>query len=456
LGARFKTPRSAAYAEPSAVLTERRSVDVFADWHGLPACTLMGTLHAPVVRGKEVFSFEYDAVWLAAASSHQRTPLDPALRLAPGPQFVSAERANFGLFLDSSPDRWGRVLMQRREAHRARDAKRKERRFLELDYLLGVYDGHRLGALRFRHSGAKEGPYLDDDAELASPPWTSLAELEQASLHLERDPEARDPRNAAWLRLLIAPGRSLGGARPKASVRDRKQRLWIAKFPSHRDAVDVGAWEHVVARLAERAGIDVAESRCQRFAAKHHTFLTRRFDRTASGARLHFASAMTLLERSDGEEGASYLDLAQVLIRSGASPERDLEQLWRRMVFYVCVSNVDDHLRNHGFILERRGWRLSPAYDMNAVASGDGLTLNISETDNAQDLDLLRQVAPIFRVKSARAKAIVEEVCLVVRTWPKLAKSAGLSRTEQEQLAPAFRVAVSKSSIISRAKISSA
>jgi len=395
----------------------------------------MGLLHATPARGKEVFSFELDREWLGSANTHA---LDPALRLGPGPQFLAAGRDNFGLFLDSSPDRWGRVLMQRREALLAREGARKERRLTELDYLLGVYDGHRMGGLRFRTDG---GPFLDDDAELASPPWTALRELEEASLRLEQDEEGSDPRAARWLRMLIAPGRSLGGARPKASVLDGAKQLWIAKFPSARDTHDIGAWESAVAALAARAGIHMAEVGRRRFASRHHTFLTKRFDRTSSGERVHFASAMTLLERVDGEEGASYLDLARVIQRHGASPAADLEQLWRRIVFFVCVSNVDDHLRNHGFLLGPRGFSLAPAYDINPVATGSGLSLNISETDNAQDLALVKEVAKYFRVDSRRANVIVDEVTAAVAGWRKAAKAADLSRTEQDQMAPAFRVA---------------
>ncbi len=412
----------------------RRTVEVWADWESLGGAARMGVLHAAVARGKDVFSFEYDPLWLSRKDARL---LDPGLQLLAGPQFPGQGRDNFGLFLDSSPDRWGRVLMQRREAQLARETKRPEKRLTELDYLLGVYDGHRLGALRYRIG---TGAYLDDNSELASPPWTSLRELEQASLRLERTGAERDPRYGAWLKLLLAPGRSLGGARPKASVVDSKGHLWLAKFPSHRDIEDIGAWESVLHSLAQRAGVVTTEARRQRFGSHHHTFLTRRFDRTPRGGRLHFASAMTMLERADGEEGISYLDLAQVLIRQGAHPARDLEQLWRRIVFFVCVSNVDDHLRNHGFLLEPKGWSLAPAYDMNPVASGGGLSLNISETDNAQDLELVLDVAKHFRVKSKRAAEIVDEVIAVVRGWRSEAKRAHISRVDQDRMAEAFRV----------------
>lgn len=413
---------------------ERRSVQVVADWDGLGGPTPMGTLHAVMGRSRETFSFEYDGAWLPSARSIE---LDPALRLLPGPQFVAAGRDYFGVFLDSAPDRWGRVLLDRREAYRARREGRAARALRELDYLLGVYDGHRLGALRFRLGG---GPFLDDDARLASPPWTSLAELERASLALERGDAEEHPDYGRWLGLLLAPGRSLGGARPKASVVDARADLWLAKFPSRADTHDVGGWEGVVASLARAAGVLTSETKIARLGSTHHTFLARRFDRRGRG-RLHVASAMTLLERRDGEEGASYLDLAELLARSGAHPARDLEQLWRRIAFFVCVANVDDHLRNHAFVLERTGWSLAPAYDVNPVPTGRALTLAISETDATLDLDLVLDVAASFRVRAARARAILREVTSAVGRWRAEAKAARIPRAEQDRMAEAFGAA---------------
>lgn len=334
------------------------------------------------------------------------------------------------------------MLLQRREAARARIEGRRPRRLREWDYLLGVFDGHRAGGLRFRTDPA--GPFLDDDASPASPPWAKLGELQALSLRLEEDGIEDEPDYLRWLGMLIAPGRSLGGARPKASIVDDRRELWIAKFPSRDDTEDVGAWEMVTHELAQRAGVTVPPARCERFGRAHHTFVTRRFDR-AGGRRLHMASAMTHLELGDGQsEGASYLQLAEVLIQRGAAPARDLEQLWRRIVFFVCISNVDDHLRNHAFVLEPAGWRLAPAYDMNPVAWGDGLTLNISDIDNAQDLDLAREVAPYFRVKPVRAAAILKEVLEAVRDWRSTAARRGLSREAQERMARAFRIADAK------------
>ncbi len=416
-------------------MSGQRVIEVWADWEGLGAATVMGRLFATPSRGREIFSFEYDRTWLNSPHLQQ---LDPTLGLYSGQQYPPVTRMNFGIFLDSCPDRWGRVLMLRREAQRARSEGRSERRLLESDYLLGVHDGHRMGALRFR----TDGPYLDDTTDLAAPPWTSLRELEHACLQIERDDADEDPDYGKWLRMLIAPGGSLGGARPKASVLDERNRLWIAKFPSRGDMVDVGAWEGVVHELAGRAGVVTPEAQTRRFGSPHHTFLSRRFDRTERGERLHFASAMTLLERGDGDnaaEGVSYLELSDLLIRLGASTTSDLEQLWRRIVFFVCVSNTDDHLRNHGFMLEPNGWSLAPAYDLNPDPHGEGLRLNISESDNAQDLGLVMDVAPFFRVKPTRARKIIGEVVSAVRGWRNLAKARGLSRSEQDRMEPAFR-----------------
>jgi len=241
--------------------------------------------------------------------------------------------------------------------------------------------------------------------------------------------------------MLIAPGRSLGGARPKASVVDQAGCLWIAKFPSARDLEDIGAWESVVHELATKAGIQTTEARHEKFGSAQHTFLSRRFDRTPDGSRIHFASAMTLLDKSDGEPGASYLDMADIIVRQGAHPERDLEELWRRAVFFMCVSNADDHLRNHGFLLEEQGWSLSPAYDMNPVAASDGLSLNVSESSNAQDLELARDVAKHFRVNASRANEIIEKVLGAVRGWRAEAKRAHIPRSEQERMRSAFHLA---------------
>ncbi|MEQ8715819.1 MAG: HipA domain-containing protein [Cyclobacteriaceae bacterium] len=415
----------------------KRHIYVFADWKEVDGPLLMGILSSELLRGKEIFSFEYDKTWL---SSKHAQILDPDLQLYTGPQYLNEEnKSNFGLFLDSSPDRWGRALMQRREAAEARLNNRERKKLFETDYLLGVHDGHRMGGLRFKLD--LEGPFLSDDERQASPPWTSIRELEQISLRLEEEDAVDNPEYLQWLNMLVNPGSSLGGARPKASVLDPDGHLWIAKFPSQRDKGDIGAWEMVTYELAMTAGINMAKCQARKFSNDHHTFLTKRFDRTGDGKRIHFTSAMTQLGYTDGADavaGVSYLDLVEFITRHGANVGGDLEELWRRIAFSVCVSNTDDHLRNHGFILTNEGWLLSPAFDINPVETGTGLKLNISEDDNALDLNLVMEVHEYFRLNEASARAIIEEVKNAVRQWPVLANKYRIPRAEQELKAPAF------------------
>jgi len=411
-----------------------RAVYVYADWKGMSGSQLMGVLYAELLRGKEVFAFEYDKEWLQSDFAQR---LDPDLDLYSGLHFLSDSKTNFGVFLDSSPDRWGRMLMRRREAAMARKEERKAVSLFETDYLLGVYDGHRMGGLRFKLS--PDGPFLDDNKEMATPPWASIRELEQVSLRLEDDNVVDNPDYLKWLGMLVAPGASLGGARPKASIVDEKGQLWIAKFPSGNDQFNTGAWEMVTYEMAKAAGIDMAVCKAQQFSGKHDTFLTQRFDRTTDGQRLHFASAMTMLGFMDGEEGASYLDMVDFLTTNGANVDSNLEELWRRIVFSICVSNTDDHLRNHGFILKPEGWVLSPAYDINPVETGKGLSLNISDSDNALELDLAVEVAKYFRLSEKRAGEITKEVTTAVKAWRRIAKKNGISNAECDLKSTAFR-----------------
>ncbi len=419
-----------------ATATTKKDIRVYADWQGLATPVLMGVLNAISAKGKETFSFEYAAAWIQSGFSQM---IDPDLQLFSGAYYPRDDKQNFGIFLDSCPDRWGRVLMQRREAAIAKKEERHPKKLAESDFLLGVYDGHRMGALRFKLEDA--GVFLNDNAAMASPPWTSLRELEQASLKFEED-NTDDPKYLKWINLLIAPGSSLGGARPKASVMDAKNNLWIAKFPSKNDDKDIAAWEMVTHELAIKAGVNIAEAKLQQFNNRYHTFITKRFDRNAKGQRIHFASAMTLLGHKDGEDaaGASYLELAEFIIRHGAAVEKDLEELWRRIVFSIAVKNTDDHLRNHGFLLTGKGWTLSPAYDINPNEYGKGLSLNISDTDNSLDLDLALEVAGLFRIDDKKANKIIKQVTIAVSDWKKIAAKYKISKAEQDRMAAAFEL----------------
>lgn len=416
---------------------ERKHIYVYADWIGINGPLLMGTLFVDIVRGEEVFSFSYDKNWIANGLGRE---LDPDLLLYSGNQFLEEGKSNFGIFTDSCPDRWGRVLMQRREAIIARQQSQIPRKLHESDYLLGVYDVNRMGALRFKLD--QDGDFLSNRNEFTTPPWARLRELEQASLKIEEDGDETSEEYIKWLNMLISPGSSLGGARPKASVVDEVGNLWIAKFPSKYDDTNVGGWEMVAYQIAIDAGVNMSECRAQKFNNNNYTFLTKRFDREFSG-RIHFASAMTCLGKVDGSDhtlGVSYLDLAEFIIRSGSNVNEDLEELWRRIILSICISNVDDHLRNHGFILEETGWRLSPAYDINPSADGDGLKLNISEHDNSQSLELALSVIEYFRIERSRAMKIIEDVLSATSKWREFATNLGISRRKQDLMARAFRV----------------
>ncbi len=271
--------------------------------------------------------------------------------------------------------------------------------------------------------------------------WIGLNRRNQ----LEKEAQPYTTAHIQWLNMLIAPGSSLGGARPKANILDDKGHLWIAKFPSGHDAKDMGAWELATARMAQQCGIVMSECRAQRFSSNHHTFLTKRFDRNDAGRRIHFASAMTLLGYTDGAnyaDGISYLEIAEWIMGNCDHTDQNLEQLWRRMLFNIAVSNCDDHLRNHGFILTNKGWLLSPAYDINPDENGMGLKLNISEDDNSLNFDLALSQAGYFGLSDTRAKTILNEMKSVVANWHKYATACGISRSEQEFVAGAFRYSI--------------
>ncbi|MCJ7446834.1 MAG: HipA domain-containing protein [Bacteroidales bacterium] len=414
----------------------QKTIYVYAHWTGMKEPVYMGELKAEFTRGKEIFSFSYSESWLASRYSQI---LDPELQFYSGSQYASDEKQNFGVFLDSSPDRWGRLLMRRSEAALARSEGRTEKTLRESDYLLGVFDGHRMGALRFKEN--PDGPFLNNNEELASPPWTSIRELEQISLRLEDDKAIEDPEYFKWLMMLVNSGSSLGGARPKASVIDDKKNLWIAKFPSKTDIKDISGWEMVANELASNAGMNVAVSRIQKFSNKYYTFLTKRFDRTTDGERIHFASAMTMLGYTDGtdfHDGVSYLEIVDFLTNNGADIESDLTELWRRIVFNIFISSTDDHLRNHGFILTEKGWILSPVFDINPNEDGSGLSLNISLDDNALNLDIPLEVVEYFRLNKESGLKIIEQIKKSVSNWRSVANKYQLPKSEQELMAKVF------------------
>ncbi len=406
---------------------------VYADWKGINGPIQIGILSAHFAKAKKAFSFEYTREWLNKGLYQL---LDPDIGFYSGPQYPT-DKENFGIFLDSMPDTWGKTLMKRREAQDARAVERKAKTLYEIDYLLGVYDESRMGALRFKTD--PDGPFLDNDDQNPTPPWSSLGDLQEAVRHLENDFESDSMRK--WIAVLIAPGSSLGGARPKANIIGKDKDLWIAKFPSKTDTVDKAAWEFLTYKLAIACGIEMAESKIEQISGGYHTFLTKRFDRE-NGNRIHFASAMTMTGNTEDTlktKASSYLDIVDVIINYGTDVEDNLHQLWRRIVFNIAVSNTDDHLRNHGFILSEKGWKLSPAYDLNPSTEKNGLALNIDMDDNSLSFQLTKSVGDYFRLREKDMNIIIHEVLSVVSDWKSIAKQIGISNKEQILMDAAFR-----------------
>jgi serine/threonine-protein kinase HipA len=412
-----------------------KEILVYADWYMFDSPQLIGKLHFASLRGKTVYSFEYDNEWIKTGIA-----IDPELPLFSGLHYASSHD-NFGIFKDSSPDRWGQLLMKRREILLSKIEQKEPRTLFGIDFLLGVHDSHRMGGLRFKERA--DGDFLSNDERLAAPPWTSLRDLEFAVEQYEKNADNLDENSLKWINQLIAPGSSLGGARPKADVVDTNGKQWIAKFPSNKDDTDVGLWEMVVHTLAIQAKITVPNAIIKRLASPYHTYLSQRFDRTADNKRIHFASAMTLLQRTDGDDadsGVSYLDLVGFIKSACTDVIENLEELFRRVLFSVCVSNTDDHLRNHGFIYAEAGWTLSPAFDINANETGTGLKLNIDDEDNSLDIDLVMKTAPYYLLSNQRAEEIKKEVTKAVSSWRKLATQHKIPLSEIERKAKAFRV----------------
>ncbi len=414
--------------------TGKQDIFVFAHWQGMQEPQQVGTLSALQAKGKKAFSFEYDKNWV---KSKQQLLLDPDIQFYSGLQYPN-NKENFGVFLDSMPDTWGRTLMKRREAQQAREKGERAKTLYEIDYLLGVYDESRMGALRFKTE--LEGSFLDNNNQNPTPPWSSIRELQEAARNFDNDEDNDQVKK--WLAVLMAPGSSLGGARPKANILDENKELWIAKFPAKNDTVDKAAWEYLAYQLAIRAGIGMAPSKIEKISSDYNTFFTKRFDRE-NGARIHFASAMTMTGNNEEmirDNQASYLELAEFIQNHGTSVNENLEQLWRRIVFNIAISNTDDHLRNHGFIITKKGWILSPAYDINPSIDKNGLALNIDMDNNALDYELAKSVGEYFRLEKNQMDKIIQEVLSAVATWKVVAKKIGIPLKEQHLMKKAFRL----------------
>jgi serine/threonine-protein kinase HipA len=416
--------------------TGKSNILVYIHWTGMEQPRRIGILSVQHGKGRQSYSFEYDNKWI---NSNEQSILDPDIGWYSGQQFPN-RKENFGIFLDSMPDSWGRTLMTRRENLKAREEGRPVRLLKDIDFLLGVNDECRMGALRFKLD--ETGPYLNNDTKFPIPALAFIRDLQHGIDIIESGEESKEADEI--LHILIAPGSSLGGARPKSNISDESGQLWIAKFPSKNDIIDKGAWEFLVYRMAVNAGIEMSESKIQQVSGKHHIFLTKRFDRM-NDERIHFASAMTMtgnIESAIRDNAPSYLEIAEFIQFSGSNIKTDLHQLWRRIVFNIAVSNTDDHLRNHGFIIKDGAWRLSPAFDVNPSVDKDGLALNIDMVSNSLNFDLAMSVGEYFQLEKDQMSIILGEAKSAVKKWRRIADEIGILKSEQEAMAPAFSLAV--------------
>lgn len=412
-----------------------RKIYVYADFDWLKTAVLVGELGYESLRGTDSYSFCYDHNWLRQYSDLY---LSADINNYTGLQFTQPDRDIFGCFGDALPDRWGRLLLNRREQIRAQEEKRPVRKLSSYDYLLGIDDYSRMGGFRFKES--PDGEFINCDATLRIPPLTDIQVLVAASMEVEKSEERNLLPDKKWLLQLVHPGTSLGGARPKAGVLNEEGELCVAKFPSRNDEYDIGLWEHLSHLLAKEAGVEAAETQAIATGEKYHTLLSKRFDRTTDGRRKHFASAMTLLGLTDGcnaQTGNGYLDIVDFILQHCCDVEANLQQLYRRVAFNIAIHNSDDHFRNHGFLLTPKGWTLSPAYDLNPTFN-DHQSLLINASSNRSDLQILLEAAEDYMIGRAKASRIIEEVKAGVSKWRSVATRLGITKREMDIFAQTF------------------
>ena len=412
-----------------------RKIYVYADFDWLKTAVLVGELGYESLRGTDSYSFCYDHNWLRQYSDLY---LSADINNYTGLQFTQPDRDIFGCFGDALPDRWGRLLLNRREQIRAQEEKRPVRKLSSYDYLLGIDDYSRMGGFRFKE--LPDGEFINCDATLRIPPLTDIQVLVAASMEVEKSEDRNLLPDKKWLLQLVHPGTSLGGARPKAGVLNEEGELCVAKFPSRNDEYDIGLWEHLSHLLAKEAGVEAAETRAITAGEKYHTLLSKRFDRTTDGHRRHFASAMTLLGLTDGcnaQTGNGYLDIVDFILQHCCNVEANLRQLYRRVAFSIAIGNSDDHFRNHGFLLTPKGWTLSPAYDLNPTFN-DHQSLLINATTNRSDLQLLLASSEEYMIGKEEATHIIEEVKDGVSQWRSMATRIGIAKREMDLFAQVF------------------
>lgn len=410
---------------------------VFGDFNWLQKPEFIGELCYEKLRGSDSYAFKFDNDWL---NLHAGIKLSEDINNYPGMQYTLPGNDIFGCFADALPDRWGRTLLKRREQLQAEEEKRAPRNLSSFDYLVGIDDFSRMGGFRFKKE--KDGGFINVSPSLKIPPLTEIRELIYASQEIEKCEEEDVMPEKKWIAQLIQPGTSLGGARPKAGVLDEEGRLCIAKFPSWNDDYDAGLWEHFSHLLALQAGIHVAETRLWGGLGKYHTLLSKRFDRTDEGRRIHFASCMSLLGLKDGDNaqgGYGYLDIVDFILQGCCDVETNLRELYRRVAFNICIGNSDDHFRNHGFLLTPKGWTLSPAYDMNPT-NNLYQSLLINAVSNKADIQVLLESCEDYMINRKVAQGIIKDVQTAVSNWEALAKQLQIPQREQAMFKDRFKL----------------
>ena len=413
-----------------------KTLYVYADFDWLDEPLLVGELGYESLRGSDSYSFKYDNEWLR---QHGGLFLSADINTYPGQQYTQPGRDIFGCFSDALPDRWGRLLLNRREQLLAAEEKRPVRKLSSFDYLMGIDDYSRMGGFRFKEH--QDGGYINCEESLRIPPLTDIQALVRASMEVEKSEEQNQLPEKKWLLQLVCPGTSLGGARPKAGVMDADGHLCIAKFPSRNDDYDVGLWEHLSYLLATEAGVIAADTSVIETGGKYHVLLSKRFDRTDDGRRKHFASAMTLLGLTDGcdaKTGNGYLDIVDFILQNCCDVADNLRQLYRRVAFNIAIGNSDDHFRNHGFLLTPKGWTLSPAYDMNPTLN-DHQALLINSTTNHADFQVLLDSSEEYMISKDEAMRIVNEVKAGVKHWKSIATRLSIVKREMDVFEQVFQ-----------------
>lgn len=403
---------------------------VFADFGWQYEPKIIGELCYERLRGSDSYAFQFDSAWLR---NNAGIVLSADLNNYSGMQYTLPGKDIFGCFSDALPDRWGRTLLKRREQLLAEEEKRAPRNLSSFDFLIGIDDFSRMGGFRFKKN-LDDASFINDSLSRKIPPLTDIRELLIAGEEIEKSEEANVLPEKKWIAQLMKPGTSLGGARPKSCVIDEKGRLCIAKFPSRKDDYDAGLWEHFSHILAKKAGIHVAETRVLAGLGKYHTLLSTRFDRTTDGKRIHFASSLSLLGLTDGDNASNgeygYLDIVDFILQGCHDVEKNLRELYRRVAFNICIGNSDDHFRNHGFLLTTKGWTLSPAYDMNPTLN-EHQSLLINSFTNKADLTILFNSCEEYMIGKKDAKEIIFEVVDAVRGWEQLANQLQISQREK-------------------------